>query len=291
MGISVESGAGAHDPYAASYSSSKDKGVRPAVRARSAAKSLLLGACAVGGLFGLLAVTGFLSPRNGGGSSAQSAAYTKSGIMAGPRRSLRGRAAVVLASGGKRIERGKVDHHHARVLLVPSLEPFTRRNVHHYREHDAKGRLVPPGGHRNDSDRHVHVEWAEVRWFGLLFWGFSWGVGLQWVGGCLSLGLGSGLDTCNLPTEGERPIYRDRASLSAPFLPFSPTHAPHPSSHPPSVRALDRTSWRSGASTCGTPPTSSSSATTTSSLATPGACVRRGGRGVRTTAACVSIDR
>jgi hypothetical protein len=156
MGISVEGGMAHSDPY---YGS-KDKGVRPAVRARSAAKSLLFGACAVGGLFGLLAFTGFLAPR--GGNKAHSYAYTKAGIAAGPRRSLRGRAAVVLA-GNKRITRGKVDHHHARVLLVPSLEPFERRNVHHYREHDSKGRLVPPGGHRNDAERHVHVEWAEVR--------------------------------------------------------------------------------------------------------------------------------
>ncbi len=164
MGISVEGGMAPPPGADAYYHGSKDKGVRPAVRARSAARSLLLGACAVGGLLGLLSLTGVLSPR-AAHTGTGSAAYTKAGIAAGPRRSLRGRAAVVLLAGGSgsRIEKGKVDHHHARVLLVPSLEPFSRRNVHHYRVHDAEGKLAPLGGHRNDSERHVHVEWAEVR--------------------------------------------------------------------------------------------------------------------------------
>jgi hypothetical protein len=36
----------------------------------------------------------------------------------------------------------QVDHHKSRVLKVPALAPFERRNVRHYSKHDGKGRPV-----------------------------------------------------------------------------------------------------------------------------------------------------
>lgn len=260
MGIAVEQGQGKDGGITSSerekaneyYSSSKDKGVRPAVRARAAAKPLALGACVIGGLLTLMALSGFMQGGNNkaGSSHRQSSHYTKTGVPPGPRRYLRGTMGVVLLAGkGSRIEKGKVDHHHARVLLVPSLEPFSRRNVHHYRTHDAQGKLAPLGGHRTDEGKRVHVDWAEVRREGL--WrreigGRKGDMGVVWlVCFCLPVCL----PACVLHTHTHT------------YIPQS-IHMHH---------QTKRTSSTSAASTCGTRPTCCSAGTTTSCPATPGA--------------------
>lgn len=101
-------------------------------------KRLLLGAAVSGLLFVVLAASGFFDGR-GGASVASKGAGAKKG--------LRGGTAVFANPGdGSRVfvRAAAEDHHKARVLVVPSLEPFTRRNVHHFDRHDPEGRLLPP---------------------------------------------------------------------------------------------------------------------------------------------------
>ena len=79
-----------------------------------------------------------------------------------PKRGLRGGEAVIgggsdtiTTDDGTKIVTHKVSHHKTRVIMVTSLEPFQRRNTHHYKKHDAKGKLVSSKEHRQAQAIHV----------------------------------------------------------------------------------------------------------------------------------------
>lgn len=75
-----------------------------------------------------------------------------------PKRALRGSVHnQVVTSEGSRIVQSHIDHHHSRVILIPSNEPFTRRNVHHFAQHGAR---LGTNTHRNESGnaRAIHVD-------------------------------------------------------------------------------------------------------------------------------------
>ena len=103
-------------------------------------KRLLLGAVVSGLLFAVLAASGFFDGRGG-------ASVADKGAGAGVKKGLRGGTSVFANPGdGSRVfvREAAVDHHKSRVLVVPSLEPFKRRNVHHFDRHDPEGRLLFP---------------------------------------------------------------------------------------------------------------------------------------------------
>ncbi len=110
-------------------------------------KRLLLGAVVSGLLLAVLAASGFFDGR-GGASVGGKAAGGSGGGSGGGKKGLRGGIASFANAGdGTKVfvRREGVDHHKARVLVVPSLEPFRRRNIHHFDKHDPEGRLLPPG--------------------------------------------------------------------------------------------------------------------------------------------------
>jgi hypothetical protein len=53
----------------------------------------------------------------------------------------------------------QVDHHKSRVLKVPSLAPFERRNVRHYSKHDGKGR---PMTEEDEKARSIRADKAAM---------------------------------------------------------------------------------------------------------------------------------
>ena len=123
----------------------------PRLVAVSPLKRLLLGASVSVVLLGFLFVAGFFDNRS------QSAVGTRRRSAGMRPVSLRGTigdigpaagpaAAASMASmltGGVLFPRNNdVDHHKPRVLMIPSLEPFERRNIHHYTNHDPNNKLT-----------------------------------------------------------------------------------------------------------------------------------------------------
>eukprot|EP00952_Eustigmatos_sp_NYUAD-ZCMA_P004405 19382-Eustigmatos_ZCMA.PRE.1 len=45
--------------------------------------------------------------------------------------------------------------------MVPALEPFSRRNVHHYSRHDPKGKLLPADAARTHNKLTMRGEHAK----------------------------------------------------------------------------------------------------------------------------------
>lgn len=160
----------------------------PRLVAFTPAKRFLLGASVSLVLIGTLFVIGFFDNRAMSSPSTSTTHRRSAGVRPA---SLRGTvgdigpaagpaAAASLAStltGGVLFPRSEdVDHHKPRVMMIPSLKSFSRRNVHHYDTHDPNGRLSggksavkPPAGSRGkkrreskEEDTAVHVEDVDI---------------------------------------------------------------------------------------------------------------------------------
>lgn len=137
---------------------------------------VLLGAVVSGLLLAVLASTGFFDGRGKDGTSSSAGSVGASSFSTtGAKKGLRGGAASIVNAGDGTavfVRQSVVDHHKARVLVVPSLEHFTRRNVHHFDKHDPEGRLLPPNAkqtararaaeHAQQEDTALHVDEVDV---------------------------------------------------------------------------------------------------------------------------------
>jgi hypothetical protein len=144
----------------------------------SGLKRLLLGATVSGLIFVVLAATGFFDGRGGasvgGGSGSGSGSGSigeRVGVLGlgggggggGGKKGLRGGSAAFANAGdGSKVfvRESAVEHHKAHVLVVPSLEPFARRNVHHFDKHDPEGRLL--GKQQKETARAKKAAQAEA---------------------------------------------------------------------------------------------------------------------------------
>jgi hypothetical protein len=118
--------------------------------------SLLVGAGLTVVIFVVLATSGFFN-KSGAHQGGQLPSSSKRGL-----RGSDGGRGFILTSTGEKIAQSREDHHKSRVLMIPSLEPFHRRNVHHYSRHDPNGKLLPPGAARTAHKTAVRAEEANA---------------------------------------------------------------------------------------------------------------------------------
>ncbi len=150
----------------------------PRVVAVSPLKRFLLGATVSLVFFGSLYLAGFFDgsalaagKRPGGKARRMGVGVTGAKVRSASLRGTMGdvgpaagpaAVAAALTGGFLAPSSANADHHKPRVLMIPSLEPFARRNIHHYDKHDPTNKLsggkAPPAGSREQMKQQAEEE-------------------------------------------------------------------------------------------------------------------------------------